>query len=75
MLIHLDHPAPVYDLCAHFNRSGFKAEPCGGAMICVTRPDAPSPEQERREVLLHLTVWDAMRPDAPASPVALEPWG
>jgi hypothetical protein len=62
MLIRLNDASLVDDLCAHFRRSGFTAEAEGGGMIEIRRPDAPSPEQERREVELHLRVWQATNP-------------
>ena len=66
MLIRLDDPSLTDDLCAHFRRSGFTAESVGGSMVGVRRPDAPSVEQERREVELHLRVWRATNPAARA---------
>jgi hypothetical protein len=62
MLIRLNDASLVDDLCAHFRRSGFTAETEGGGMIEIRRPDAPGPEQERREVELHLRVWQATNP-------------
>lgn len=62
MLIRLYDDAFVDDLCAHFRRSDFTAERAGGSMIEVFRLDAPSPDQERREVELHLRVWRATNP-------------
>jgi hypothetical protein len=64
MLIRLDDPTLVDDLCAHFRRSGFTADPAGESLVDVTRADAPSAEQERREVELHLRVWKATNPGA-----------
>jgi hypothetical protein len=64
MLIRLDDNTLVDDLCAHYRRSGFRVEPVGGGMVEVERVDAPSPEQARHEVLLHLRVWEAVNPDA-----------
>jgi hypothetical protein len=66
MLIRLDDKAFLDDLCAHFRRSEFVAEPAGGSMLEVRRPDAPSADQERREVELHLRVWKATNPVAAA---------
>jgi hypothetical protein len=70
MLIRTNTPSEVDDLCAHFVRSGFLAEPAGGSMVEVQRPDAPTPEQERREVEVHLRVWQAANPDATADILA-----
>lgn len=64
MLIRLDNPALVEDLCAHYSRSGFTAESIGGGMVEVTSADAPAGEQERREVLMHLRVWAVTNPHA-----------
>ena len=63
MLIRLDDSTLVDDLCAHYRRSGFRAEHMGGAMVDVGRENAPTPEQERHEVLLHLRVWEAVNPN------------
>jgi hypothetical protein len=63
MLLRISETALIADLCAHFLRSGFVAEEAGGTMIEVSRPDAPSGDQERREVELHLAVWRATNPD------------
>jgi len=61
-LIRLSDPSYADDLCAHFRRSGFAAKRRGSRTIEVKRPDAPSPEQEIREVELHLSVWRATNP-------------
>jgi hypothetical protein len=66
MLIRVEDPALVDDLCAHYTRSGFTAERVGGGMVEIRRPDAPSADQERREALLHLRVWQITNPDARA---------
>jgi hypothetical protein len=63
MLIRLDDNTLVDDLCAHYRRSGFSVEHMGGGMVDVARENAPTPEQERHEVLLHLRVWEAVNPD------------
>ena len=62
MLIRVGDPSLIPNLCAHFRRSGFVAEPAGGTMATVNRPDAPSPEQERREIAMHLNVWRVLVP-------------
>ena len=64
MLIRLEDNTLVDDLCAHYRRSGFDVESVGGGMIEVARADAPTSEQERHEVLIHLRVWEAVNPDA-----------
>jgi hypothetical protein len=58
MLLRLDDHALVADLCAHYTRSGFTAEPVGGGMVDIRRPSALDAAQERREVLMHLRVWE-----------------
>ncbi len=63
MLIRLDDTSLIDDLCAHYRRSGFQVEPVGGGMVDIGREGAPTPEQERHEILLHLRVWEAVNPD------------
>ena len=63
MLIHLDNHALVNDLCAHFSRSGFRTQSVGGGMVQVTPPNAPSEDQGRRDLLLHLRVWEVVNPE------------
>jgi NADPH:quinone reductase-like Zn-dependent oxidoreductase len=46
VLIRLSDASLADDLCAHFQRSGFGCDPAGGSMIDISRPDAPSLEQE-----------------------------
>ena len=57
-------PTLLGDLCAHFERAGFAVESTGDADLDVRRPDAPSPEQEAREIELHLKVWRIMQPSS-----------
>jgi hypothetical protein len=64
LLIRLDDNSLVEDLCAHYRRSGFRVERVGGGVVEVAQTDAPTPEQERYEALLHLHVWEAVNPDA-----------
>jgi hypothetical protein len=64
MLIRVDDNTLVEDLCAHYRRSGFRVEHVGGGMVDVARENAPTPEQERHEVQLHLRVWQAVNPHA-----------
>jgi hypothetical protein len=68
MRIRLDDPTLVDDLCAHYRRSGFSAERSGASMVEVRRPDAPDPQQERREILMHLQVWRVINPGAMVDP-------
>ena len=62
MLIRLDDPSLVDDLCAHYRRSGFVADRAGGSMVVVEKPDALSGEQAEREIRTHLDVWRLMNP-------------
>jgi hypothetical protein len=71
MLVLLDDPALVDDLCAHFRRSGFTADPAGGSMVEVDRPDAPSAEQARNEVEMHLRIWEVIYPGRGAATVSV----
>jgi hypothetical protein len=64
MLIRLSEPDLVEDLCANFRHAGFHADSAGGSMAEVYRPDAPAPDQEKREVEIHLQIWRAMYPEA-----------
>jgi hypothetical protein len=66
MLIRLEDNTLIEDLSVHYRRSGFLVEHLGGGLIDVARADAPTPEQERHEVLLHLRVWEAVTPDGRA---------
>ncbi len=68
MLVLLDDPALLHDLCAHFRRSGFTVDPAGGSMVEVDRPDAPSAEQARNEIEMHLQIWEAIHPGAGLQP-------
>ena len=63
MLIRIDDTDLVDDLCVHYRRSGFQVEALGGGMVEVEREDAPTREQERYEVLLHLRIWQVTHPD------------
>lgn len=69
MLIRIDNHALVNSLCAHYRRSGFTAQPVGGGMIEITRPDSSTEDQERRDVVLHLRVWEVTNPRVTVSVV------
>lgn len=60
MRLKLTDPALVPDLRQHFERSGFVTNRVTDDAVDVWRPDALSPEQERREIEAHLAVWRAM---------------
>ena len=64
MRLRLDDSGLIPDLCDHYNRAGFAAQPVSGSLVEIRRADAPDPGQERREILLHLRVWMAMNPVA-----------
>jgi len=70
MLIRLSDPGLVDEFCAHYRRSGFDAEPVSYGVVEAFRRDAPSREQCRREVLMHLQVWRALNPHVAAQTVA-----
>lgn len=69
MLIRLDDPTLVDDLCAHFQRSGFTADPAGGRMVDVDRPDAPTRPQAESEIRMHLEIWRLINPGQGVEPV------
>jgi hypothetical protein len=60
MQLQLSDPALIPELRQHFERSGFVTNRVSEDKIEAWRPDAPSAEQERREIELHLAVWRAM---------------
>jgi hypothetical protein len=69
MLIRLDDRALIDDLCAHFRRSVFQAEPEGSAAVRVHQVNAVSTSEERQQILLHLRVWQVINPGARISGV------
>jgi hypothetical protein len=62
MHLRLFDPAALPELRQHFTRSGFSVAEDGERLI-VGRPEAPDARQERREIELHLQVWQAMHPE------------
>ena len=46
-----------------------RRSPAGGSMVEVDRPDAPSAEQARNEIEMHLQIWDAIHPGRGAATV------
>lgn len=62
MRLRLFDPAAIPELRQHFQRSGFALADDGENLV-IRRPDAPNAEQERREIELHLQVWQTMHPD------------
>ena len=63
MLIQVDDHALVEDLGAHFARSGFDARLVGGGMVEISRA-GDSDEALRRDVAVHLRVWEVVNPGA-----------
>jgi hypothetical protein len=53
MLMRLDNPWLVDDLCAHYARSGFLVLRVVGSMIEVRRPNARDEHEERRMIEMH----------------------
>jgi hypothetical protein len=62
--IRVDPPALLDDLCWHFERAGFDVQRLASDSIAVRRLDAPSEAQARREIGIHLRIWEATHPDA-----------
>jgi hypothetical protein len=62
MRLRMNDPEMLVDALDHFSRAGFAVRRVANNALEVTRPDAPSGEQERREIELHLRVWRAMHP-------------
>jgi len=67
MLIQLDDHTLVDDLCAHFARSGFTARSVGAGTAEIARRIPSTDDQDRREILLHLRVWQIVNPGATAT--------
>jgi hypothetical protein len=65
MTIRIGDPRLLSELSEHFTRSGFAARSVGPAQLSVELPDAPDPEQGRREVGAHLLVWGVLHPEDP----------
>lgn len=60
MLYRLSDPALTASLCEHFERAGFAVERIGNELVGIDLPDAPSIDQERREIELHMQIWLAI---------------
>jgi hypothetical protein len=63
MLIRLENPSKVDDLCLHYQRSGFVAERVGSGAVRIRQPDAPSSTDERLAIRMHLCIWNLSNPD------------
>ena len=50
------------ELRQHFARSGFSVAE-DGENLTIRRAEAPDAEHERREIELHLQVWQTMHPN------------
>src|SRR5437868_11271122 len=62
MRLRLFDPAALPELRQHFLRSGFSVADDGEGLV-IRRPDQTNAEQERREIALHLQVWQTMHPE------------
>jgi hypothetical protein len=62
MLIRLENPSKVDDLCLHYQRSGFVAERVGSTAVMVRQPEAPSSTDERVAIRMHLCIWSLSNP-------------
>jgi hypothetical protein len=62
MLIRLDDPTLVDDLCAQFRRSGFTAERSGSSMVNVEQPHSPGGTQAEAEVQALMEILRVMNP-------------
>ena len=63
MRLRMFDPAALPELRQHFLRSGFSVADDGEGLV-IRRPDQTNAEQERREIALHLQVWQTMHPEA-----------
>jgi hypothetical protein len=61
MLIRIDEPELVVDLRDHLRMVGCIAAKVGPDLLSVTVPDAPTDDQERRELRAYLATWTAAR--------------
>jgi hypothetical protein len=64
MHLRLLDPAALPELRQHFARSGFSVAG-DSENLFIGRPRAADTENERREIELHLQVWQTMHPDVP----------
>ena len=64
MHVRLFDPAAIHELRHHFARSGFSVAGNGENLV-LGRPGALDAADERREIELHLQVWQTMHPDVP----------
>jgi hypothetical protein len=64
MHLRLLDPAALHELRHHFARSGFSVAGNGESLV-ISWPGAVDAADERREIELHLQVWQAMHPEAP----------
>ena len=63
MHLRLLDPAALPELRQHFLRSGFSVAGDSASLV-IGRPGAADVEGERREIELHLQVWETMHPGA-----------
>jgi hypothetical protein len=64
--LRITDPSLREDLGAHYARAGFAVRPNGPDELEVERVDAPDRAQARREVEVHLLMWDLLHPESPA---------
>jgi hypothetical protein len=62
MHLRLFDPAALPELRQHFARSGFSVAE-DGERLEIARPEVADARDERREIELHLQVWQTMHPD------------
>jgi hypothetical protein len=62
MYLRLFDPAALPELRQHFTRSGFSVAEDGERLI-IGGPETSDVEHERREIELHLQVWQTMHPE------------
>jgi hypothetical protein len=72
MHLWLFDPAALPELRQHFARSGFSVAE-DGERLEIGRPEVADGEDERREIQLHLQVWQTMHPDVRVE-IATEGW-
>lgn len=70
MRVLIEDPTLLNDLCAHFRRAGFTADPVDESMVEVDRPDAPTPQQATAESRVHLQLWRILNPNQRAEIVS-----
>ncbi len=62
MVIRLNDPGHVDDLCAHFRRAGLLAERVSENAVEVMRSENTTRDQDRHEIAIHLRVYEVENP-------------